>query len=166
MGSFVHGIFQARTERLPFLSPDLPDPGTEPMSPALAGGFFTSWATRGTHTCKVGSFLKNGHNILQFLHQAAASLSPPLDLGLDMWLACIMGQEQTLHSQRLRKGLCVLGLVLSCHCEEATDGLQGWETTWMEWGPSHLSHRSWRPKYASETTLNSLAPAKLADLKN
>ena len=74
-----------------------------------------------------------------------------LNLDLDMWLASIMGQEQTLHSQRLRKGLCVLGLVVSCHWEprghheEATDGLQGWETTWMEWGPSHLSHPSWRP---------------------
>ena len=35
--------------RLPFLPPrDLPDPGTEPasfMSPALAGGFFTTIAT-------------------------------------------------------------------------------------------------------------------------
>ena len=28
---------------LPFLAPgDLPDPGTEPTSPALAGGFFTT----------------------------------------------------------------------------------------------------------------------------
>jgi len=28
---------------LPFLSPgDLPDPGIEPMSPSLAGGFFTA----------------------------------------------------------------------------------------------------------------------------
>ena len=43
-GSFVHGILQARTlEWLPFPSPgDLPDPGTEPASPALAGGFFTT----------------------------------------------------------------------------------------------------------------------------
>ena len=32
---------------LPFPSPgDLPDPGIEPTSPALAGGFFTVWATR------------------------------------------------------------------------------------------------------------------------
>ena len=31
---------------LPFPSPgDLPDPGIEPTSPALAGGFFTIWAT-------------------------------------------------------------------------------------------------------------------------
>ena len=31
---------------LPFPSPgDLPDPGIEPGSPALAGGFFTAWAT-------------------------------------------------------------------------------------------------------------------------
>ena len=27
---------------LPFPSLDLPDPGIEPMSPALAGGFFTA----------------------------------------------------------------------------------------------------------------------------
>ena len=31
---------------LPLPSPeDLPDPGTEPMSPALAGGFFTTEPT-------------------------------------------------------------------------------------------------------------------------
>ena len=42
-GSFVHRIFQARIlKRLPFPSPgDLLDPGVEPKSPALAGGFFT-----------------------------------------------------------------------------------------------------------------------------
>ena len=33
---------------LPFLSPgDLPNPGIQPRSPALAGRFFTIWATRG-----------------------------------------------------------------------------------------------------------------------
>ena len=32
---------------LPFPSPgDLPNPGTEPMSPSLAGRFFSNWATR------------------------------------------------------------------------------------------------------------------------
>ena len=32
---------------LPFPSPeDRPNPGIEPMSPALAGGFFTDWTTR------------------------------------------------------------------------------------------------------------------------
>ena len=43
-GPSVHGISQARVmERVPFPSPgDLPDPGMEPVSPALAGGFFTS----------------------------------------------------------------------------------------------------------------------------
>ena len=41
--SSVHGIFQGRIlEWVPFPSPgDLPDPGIEPTSPALAGGFFT-----------------------------------------------------------------------------------------------------------------------------
>ena len=39
-GSSVHGILQAR---LPYPSPgDLPDPGIEPVSPALAGGFYTT----------------------------------------------------------------------------------------------------------------------------
>ena len=34
---------------LPFPSPgDLPDPQTEPLSPALAGGFFTTRAPRGS----------------------------------------------------------------------------------------------------------------------
>ena len=39
-GSSVHGILQAR---LPYPSPgDLPDPGIEPVSPALAGGLYTT----------------------------------------------------------------------------------------------------------------------------
>ena len=43
-GSSVHGILQVRIlEWLPFSSPgDLPDPGMEPTSPALAGLFFTT----------------------------------------------------------------------------------------------------------------------------
>ena len=43
-GSSVHGIFprQEYWSGLPFPSPGgLPDPGIEPRSPALAGGFFT-----------------------------------------------------------------------------------------------------------------------------
>ena len=40
----VHGIsFASIWNRLPFPSPGaLPDPGVEPMSPALADGFFTT----------------------------------------------------------------------------------------------------------------------------
>ena len=44
-GSSVHGIFfrQEYWNGLPFPSPwDLPDPGIELVSPALAGGFFTT----------------------------------------------------------------------------------------------------------------------------
>ena len=49
-GSSVHGILQARIQGwLPCPPPgDLPDPGIEPaslMSPALAGGFFTTGTT-------------------------------------------------------------------------------------------------------------------------
>ena len=39
----VHGILQARIlEWVAFLSGDLPNPGIEPRSPRIAGGFFTS----------------------------------------------------------------------------------------------------------------------------
>ena len=43
-GSSVHGIFQARTlKQVVIPSPgDLPNPGIEPLFPALAGGFFTT----------------------------------------------------------------------------------------------------------------------------
>ena len=43
-GLSVHGIYQARIlEWVAILSSrDLPDPGIEPASPALAGGFFTA----------------------------------------------------------------------------------------------------------------------------
>ena len=42
-GSPVHGIFPARKWRLPFPPPGyLPNPGIKPMSPALAGRFFTT----------------------------------------------------------------------------------------------------------------------------
>ena len=46
-GSSVRGILQARIlEQVPFPPPgDLPDPGIEPTSPALAGGFLTSSTT-------------------------------------------------------------------------------------------------------------------------
>ena len=47
-GSSVHGISQASTlEWVAFPPPgDLPDPGMKFASPALAGRFFTCWATR------------------------------------------------------------------------------------------------------------------------
>ena len=41
-GSSVHGIFQARILEWVAISGDLPDPGIEPESAALAGGFFTT----------------------------------------------------------------------------------------------------------------------------
>ena len=43
-GSFVHGFLQARILDWAASPPpgDLPDPGIEPMSPALAGRFFNT----------------------------------------------------------------------------------------------------------------------------
>ena len=48
LGSSIHGISQVRIlEWLPFPSPgDLPDPGIEPMSAALAGRFCTTESLR------------------------------------------------------------------------------------------------------------------------
>ena len=50
-GSSVHGILQARIwSGLPFPSPgDFPNPGIEPGSSCIAGGFFTSWGTGGAY---------------------------------------------------------------------------------------------------------------------
>ena len=52
-GSSVHGILQEYWSGLPCPPPgDLPDPGIEPMSlvsPASAGGFFSTGATWGAH---------------------------------------------------------------------------------------------------------------------
>ena len=49
--SSVSGIFQARILEWVaiFFSGDLPDPGVDPVSPALSGGFFTIWVTRKAH---------------------------------------------------------------------------------------------------------------------
>ena len=46
-GSSVHGVSQARILEwvVTSFSRDLPDPGTESVSPALAGGFLASCAT-------------------------------------------------------------------------------------------------------------------------
>ena len=41
LGSSVHGISQARILEWVASPGHLPDPGIEPVSPALAGGFFT-----------------------------------------------------------------------------------------------------------------------------
>ena len=50
-GSSVHGIAQGRILKwVAILSPgDLPNPGTDPRSPALSGGFFTISVTRDGH---------------------------------------------------------------------------------------------------------------------
>ena len=59
-GSSVHGILQERIlDELPFPPlQDLPDPGIEPkslLSPALAGGFFTTSTTWEAHEVKSDS---------------------------------------------------------------------------------------------------------------
>ena len=54
-GSSVHGIFQARIlEWVAFPSPgDLSNLGIKPISPALAGGFFTAELPGNPHTIDI-----------------------------------------------------------------------------------------------------------------
>ena len=68
-GSSVHGILQTGIlEWLPCPSPvDLPNPGTEPtslVSPALAGGFFTTSATRTRSSSKRNGMLVAGTDFI------------------------------------------------------------------------------------------------------
>ena len=42
LGSSVHGVSQARILEWVATPGDIPDPGIEPSSPALAGGLFTT----------------------------------------------------------------------------------------------------------------------------
>jgi len=61
-GSSVHGFFQERILEWIAISfsRELPDPGIKlvtPVSPPLAGGFFTSWAIRGSPWCFKSDFL-------------------------------------------------------------------------------------------------------------
>ena len=80
-GSSVHGFFrQEYWSRLPFPSPgDLPDPGIKPVSPVLAGGFFTT-EPRG----KPVPWFKR-HRLISFsgtfLRAEAVFVPPPLRKG-------------------------------------------------------------------------------------
>ena len=61
-GSSLHGISQARLLELPFPSSgDLPDPGIKPMSPAVAGGFFSTAAPGKPHGTLPSNGFSNGH---------------------------------------------------------------------------------------------------------
>ena len=54
---------------LPFSSPgDLPHPGTEPVPPSLAGGFFTT-EPLGKALCKLGQTYLEGNFILNSVNQ-------------------------------------------------------------------------------------------------
>ena len=99
-----------------------------------------------------------------------------LNRGLDMWLACIMGQEQTLHSQRLRKGLYARSCpLMSLRTQRPPWRSHGWsprmrdhmngvrpqpsqssqlKTQIWEWDHLELSSPSWarRPKELNQLT--------------
>ena len=67
---------QENWSRLPFPSPgDLPDPGTEPASPALAGGFFTTEPPR-KPLREMGGILNDPREERTSLGAAPASPSP------------------------------------------------------------------------------------------
>ena len=62
-GSSFHGIFQARILEWVAMpsSGDLLSPGTESMSPALAGEFFTTSTTWGAQEITTGAILQMRH---------------------------------------------------------------------------------------------------------
>ena len=68
-GSSVYGIAQDKNTGLPFSpSGDLPNPGIKPVSPALAGRFFTTESLRST---RFFSRWKMSNIILSFVPQWA-----------------------------------------------------------------------------------------------
>ena len=75
--SSVHEILQARIlDGLPFPVPgDIPDLVTEPMSPALAGEFFTTEPPGKPRLCDMGYEKKKYFFISHCLHCAPHSLS-------------------------------------------------------------------------------------------
>jgi len=53
LGSSVHGILQARILEWVAFPGDLPDPGIEPMSTAMASRFFTTSSIWETHDIQI-----------------------------------------------------------------------------------------------------------------
>ena len=53
LGSSVHGILQARILEWVAFPGDLPDPGIEPMSTAMASRFFTTSSIWETHNIQI-----------------------------------------------------------------------------------------------------------------
>ena len=83
--SYGHGISQARTlEWLPLPSPrDLPDPGIEPLSPALAGGLFTTESPGRPRDCSLKTHTVGNERMICCSRLTAGCFSP-LFLGLKM----------------------------------------------------------------------------------
>ena len=71
-GTSVHGILQATILEWVAIasSRDIPDPGTEPMSPALAGRLFTTEPAGKPHSVLKFSYFKV---LLKILHPAKPS---------------------------------------------------------------------------------------------
>ena len=87
---------------LPFPSPeDLPNPGTEPMCPALASTFLYCWATRETLPCHYPALV---HQVIGSAQQGAVSL----------WVVCYLGWLYSLWSKVDKKSsnsiyMCQMG---------------------------------------------------------
>ena len=94
-GSSAHGISQVRIlEWLPFPSPGyLPNPGTEPMSSALAGRRFTIWATSPVFTSEdpdleLYEHLPNDHLPLTLNYKTYPFQSHQIHLSANQILKC------------------------------------------------------------------------------
>ena len=81
---------------LPFPSPgDLPHPGTEPVPPSLAGGFFTT-EPLGKALCKLGQTYLEGNFILDSVNQLGIVFAVTTGNGENKKMSCELSLTQVL----------------------------------------------------------------------
>ena len=97
--SSIHGFSREEYwSGLPFPSPgDLPNPGIEPRSPALAGRFLTIWATKGARSVQFSS-----------VAQSCPTLSGP-------WITARQASLSITNSQSLLKLMPIKSVMPSSH---------------------------------------------------
>ena len=96
---------------LPFASPGyFPDPWIEPVSPALAGRFFTVWATR--EALKESESESHFSRVRLFGTLWTIARQAPLSMGFSTGVGCHFLLQGILPNQRLNLGLPHCGQIL------------------------------------------------------